>query len=225
MDDTELNPGVGGDKVRDIEKAPGVKTQVVVLDYGGAGAEQLLGQKPATDAGLVSIDARLLTLNTNIDVALSSRNAEVTQLLIKAKTDNLDVLLSTVAQQATLALIKAKTDNLDVGLSTRALELGGNLAGINAKTPALGQAVMAASSPVAIASDQSAIPVTVATLPAPTGAALEAGNFYNVQVTLLRAILDQLSVMNRQLNSGLNVRDDLDALLAEAATLTSQSLQ
>lgn len=38
---TILNPGTGGDVVRDIDKG-GAKTQVVTLDLGGAGAETLI---------------------------------------------------------------------------------------------------------------------------------------------------------------------------------------
>jgi hypothetical protein len=48
------------------------------------------------------------------------------------------------------------------------------LSTINGKIPALGQAAMAASSPVVIASNQSAVPVSAASLPLPTGAATEA---------------------------------------------------
>lgn len=49
------------------------------------------------------------------------------------------------------------------------------LAAINLKTPALGQAVMALSVPVVIASDQPAIAITAAALPLPSNAAQEAG--------------------------------------------------
>ena len=57
------------------------------------------------------------------------------------------------------------TANAGTNLNTSllALEAGGNLASIKAKTdniPALGQAAMAASTPVAIASNQSAVPVS-----------------------------------------------------------------
>ncbi len=42
-DNTTLNPGVGGDVARSIDRA-GVKTQVVAIDLGGeAGPENLLG--------------------------------------------------------------------------------------------------------------------------------------------------------------------------------------
>jgi len=41
-DNTSLNPGVAGDVIRDIDKGAGVKTQVVVVDLGGSGAESLL---------------------------------------------------------------------------------------------------------------------------------------------------------------------------------------
>lgn len=72
---------------------------------------------------------------------------------------------------------------LPVGASTAALQTTGNtttaaaatsVASIDAKTPALGQGVMAASSPVVIASNQTAVPVSAAALPLPTGASTEA---------------------------------------------------
>jgi len=44
---------------------------------------------------------------------------------------------------------------------------------IDGKTPSLGQALMTASVPVAIASDQSTLPISAASLPLPTGAATE----------------------------------------------------
>ena len=40
-DNTTLPAGVGGDTIRDIDKG-GLKTQVTILDFGGAGAEQLV---------------------------------------------------------------------------------------------------------------------------------------------------------------------------------------
>jgi len=49
---------------------------------------------------------------SNLDVPLSTRNAEATQLLIKSKTDNLDVLLSSRASEVTQLQIKSNTDTL-----------------------------------------------------------------------------------------------------------------
>jgi hypothetical protein len=59
------------------------------------------------------------------------------------------------------------TISLPTGASTSALQTTGNtsLSSIDSKTPALGQSVMASSSPVVIASNQSAIPVTQSTSP------------------------------------------------------------
>lgn len=53
---------------------------------------------------------------------------------------------------------------LPTGAATAALQTTGNssVASVDTKTPALGQTTMAGSSPVAIASDQSSIPVSVA---------------------------------------------------------------
>lgn len=56
--------------------------------------------------------------------------------------------------------------------SNQVLEIA-ELTSINTKTPALGQAAMAASVPVALASDQSTLPISVSSLPLPTGAATE----------------------------------------------------
>jgi len=52
MDNTSLNPGANGSVVRDIDKG-GLHTQVVVLDLGGSGAENL-----ATDRIPVALQAR-----------------------------------------------------------------------------------------------------------------------------------------------------------------------
>jgi len=98
--------------------------------------------------------------NTNFDAPLSTLNKEATQLLIKAllttidaDTSNLDVLLSTRASEATLAT-RASEATLATMLT---------LAGFQARINTLGQKLMAASTPVVIASDQSALPVTLPT--------------------------------------------------------------
>jgi hypothetical protein len=79
----------------------------------------------------------------------------------------------------------------------------------------VGQKVMATSLPVVLASDQSAVPTTVASLPLPAGAALEAGNLASVLVyylqtesALLTDIRTELRILNMITTSGLNVRDD-----------------
>ncbi len=77
-----------------------------------------------------------------------------------------------VLEIAQLTAINSNT----TGVATAAKQDTGNtsLASIDTKTPTVGQKLMAASSPVVIASDQSAVPVTVASVPLPTGAATEA---------------------------------------------------
>ena len=62
--------------------------------------------------------------------------------------------------------------SLDVALSTVATEA--TLLAMSAKIPALGQAVMASSQPVVLASDQTAIPISALALPLPSGASTEA---------------------------------------------------
>lgn len=65
-----------------------------------------------------------------------------------------------------------------------------SLASIDSKTPALGQALMAASQPVVIASNQSTLPVSAASLPLPAGAATEAKQ--DAQIVLETAISGKL---------------------------------
>jgi hypothetical protein len=123
-DNTKLNSGSTGDSIRDIDKG-GVKTQVVTLDVGGAGAESLV-------AGTVPVSGSV-TANAGTNLNTSALALEVGGNLAAIKTD-VDKLpadpareggnLATIAgkdfaTQTTLALIKAKTDNLDVLLSTR----------------------------------------------------------------------------------------------------------
>lgn len=72
------------------------------------------------------------------------------------------LLKKLVAQTASMTVSGTVTANAGTNLNTSllALESGGNIAAIATKTPALGQAAMAASSPVVIASNQSAVPIT-----------------------------------------------------------------
>lgn len=65
--------------------------------------------------------------------------------------------------------VSAASLPLPTGAATEA-----TLSAINTKTPALGQALMAASQPVVIASNQSTVPVSAASLPLPSGAATSA---------------------------------------------------
>lgn len=110
---------------------------------------------------------RLTSILAQLDVALSTRASQVTLASILTQ---LDVALSTRASQATVASILGQ---LDVALSTRASEATLSTRGseatlatllteaaFQARINTLGQKLMAASTPVVIASDQSAIPVT-----------------------------------------------------------------
>lgn len=111
------------------------------------------------------------------DVAMVVRNIPSgTQTVSVSDGTNSPVAVkaaSTAAVAADKALVVAVSPNntvpvsaaslpLPTGAATSALQTTGNgaLSSIDAKTPALGQATMANSSPVVIASDQSAVPVS-----------------------------------------------------------------
>jgi hypothetical protein len=115
-DNTELLPGAGGDKIRDIDDGLGVKTQVVLVNIGTVGVEVLLTQ-PLTDEQL---RAAAVPISGNVGVLGSVEvvNDVGNPLPVSATSLPLPTGAST---EATLALIKAKTDNFDVALSTRAV--------------------------------------------------------------------------------------------------------
>ena len=70
-DNTTINPGVGGDVIRDINRA-GVKTQVVQLDFGGeAGPESLVTTGNGMPISLVS---------TGFTFSAAGQNSSTTQL-------------------------------------------------------------------------------------------------------------------------------------------------
>jgi hypothetical protein len=99
---------------------------------------------------------RYLKVNNDGSISVNDNGGSVT-------VDN----AGTFATQATQAGVWNLTNisgtiTLPTGASTSALQTTGNssLSSIDGKTPALGQALMAASVPVVIASNQSAIPVT-----------------------------------------------------------------
>jgi hypothetical protein len=76
-----------------------------------------------------------------------------------------------------------------------AQETGGNLATLVTRTPIMGQAVAAASSPVVVASDQAAIPVAS-----------------NPILELLTQILVELQAQSYMLTQGFSLRDDQDQI-------------
>lgn len=99
--------------------------------------------------------------------------------------------LTDVQLRASAVPVSAASLPLPAGAATSALQTTGNtsVSSIDTKTPALGQALMASSSPVVIASNQSAVPVSgtvtanagtgtmavsAATLPLPSGASTSA---------------------------------------------------
>lgn len=110
----------------------------------------IIGHVDGLETQLTDIQASLTSIDSDIDVALSTRASEATLALIKTRADLL-------ATEATLSAINTK---IDVNLSTRASESTlssalTQLQEINAGTPAsLGQQTEANSQPIVIASDQ-----------------------------------------------------------------------
>lgn len=143
------------------------------------------------------------------------------------------VSITGVATEATLADLNSKvvavdTDNVTVvssalptGAATEAtvatLATEATLASIDGKTPALGQAAKAASVPVTLASDSDTLPVSVASLPLPTGAATEATLATRASEATLAALDAKVTAVDTD-----NVTVTASALPAGAATEAKQ---
>lgn len=106
------------------------------------------------------------TNGLDVDVTRVSGNVTVVQgTAANLKVDASGAAVPVTDNSGSLTIDGAVTANAGTNLNTSALALesGGNLASIKTNTdkiPAQGQALMAASLPVAIASNQSALPVT-----------------------------------------------------------------
>lgn len=129
MSNVELNLGAGG-KVARTETKGGFESQVVLLDLGGLGAESLLtGAMPVTGAFWQATQP----VSIASAVPVTGTFWQTTQPVSGAVTANAGTNLNT---------------------SALALETGGNLATVATRTPALGQALAAASVPVVLTAAQ-----------------------------------------------------------------------
>lgn len=103
----------------------------------------------AVNTGNVTVTSSALPAGASTEATLAALNAKVTAVNTNSVTVASSALPTGAATEATLAALAAE----DFATET-------TLAAINTKTPALGQAVMASSVPVVIASNQSSVPVT-----------------------------------------------------------------
>lgn len=121
---------------------------------------------------VVATDQPAFTVNVGTSGLPTGAATEVTAAAILADTANMDAslasiaaedfatqtTLATLATEVTVAAILADTAAMDTNIAA----ILADTATIDTKTPALGQAAMAASTPVVLASDQSSVPVTPA---------------------------------------------------------------
>jgi hypothetical protein len=120
------------------------------------------------NASLVSIDSRLATSNASLASIDAGTPAALGQTTMSASTpvviasnqSAIPVSLTSTTVTNTVA-VSAASLPLPTNASTSALQTTGNtsLSNIDTKTPALGQALAASSTPVVIASNQTSVPI------------------------------------------------------------------
>jgi len=140
----------------------------------------------ATSQLQVDVNGQLRTIDAHNDsnwatllATLSTLNGKFGTLGQKAMSGSAPVVIA--SDQSAIPVTVASLP-LPSGAATSALQTTGNtsLSSIDGKLGTLGQKTMAGSAPVVIASDQSALTVSAASLPLPTGAST-AANQTNVQ--------------------------------------------
>jgi len=159
-DNTILNPGAGGDTIRDVDKG-GLKTQVVMLDIGGAGAEALFtgavtitsgavtvsgvataAKQDTGNTSLSSIDGKIVAVNTGAVVVSSGSitanagtNLNTSLLALEAGGNLATIAGKDFATQATLSLVAtaAKQDIGNASLATLASAVDSS--GVSTTTP------------------------------------------------------------------------------------------
>lgn len=175
---------------------------------------------------LVSFSGDINVTADSLDVSMSASGASPDSVRIGDGTDELAIngsgeALVNASQSGTWNITNVSgTISLPTGAATSALQTTGNtsLSSIDGKTPALGQALMAASVPVAIASDQSAIPASQSgtwnitnvsgTVSLPTGAATEA-TLASIDGNVIKADTDNVTI-SAALPAGTNNIGDVD---------------
>lgn len=121
----------------------------------------------ACNTGAVTVSSSALPTGAATESTLSTLNGKVTACNTGSVTIASSALPTGAATESTLSTLNGKVTACNTGavtISSSALPTGAatetTLSAINTKTPSLGQAVMASSQPVVIASDQSAVKVT-----------------------------------------------------------------
>lgn len=168
------------------------ETTLAAINTKIPAAPSTAGLQTAGNSSLSSIDTKTPALGqavmaSSVPVAIASNQSAipisgtVTVNQPVAVTDNggsitVDGTVSSTQSGTWNITNVSGTISLPTGASTSALQTTTNssLSSIDSKTPSLGQALMAASTPIVIASNQTTVPVSVASLPLPTGAATEA---------------------------------------------------
>lgn len=174
-DNTQLNPGTGGDVIATDDIA-GVKHQLVKVEFGEDGAATQVSatnrlpvadqhSQPITDAQLraasVPVSGPLTDAQLRTTPVATAPNISRGAGVVDSNTQRITVasdepLMSSLGAQADDAASSDTGSFSIIAFIKRALQ---NWTTLLSRTPALGQAAMAASSPVVIASDQSTIAV------------------------------------------------------------------
>lgn len=128
--------------------------------------------------------------------------------------------LATVAEQQVQTALLTTIDANIVNVSNNTFGTATSTNNIDTKTPNLGQALMAGSVPVVIASNQSAVPISASSLPLPTGAATESTlSTLNAKVTAVNT--GAVVVSSSALPTGAATESTLSTLNAKVTAVNT----
>lgn len=189
MADPKFNYGDSGwdiirkilDKLFNIYDRLGDIWDAIKAGGGGGGgdatkANQVLqiAQETAINASTASVDGKTPTVGQKTMAASSP-------VVVASDQSAIPITAAALPLPAGASTSANQTSQI-----TQETAIATSVASLDTKTPTVGQKAMAASSPVVLASDQSSIPVTVASLPLPAGGATSANQ--TTQITAEQAI-------------------------------------
>jgi len=182
--------GTAGTASADVISVQGIASMTALVVDGSASTQPVSGTVAVSSvAGTVSVDGSGVTQPVSGSVSVSNFPATQTVDGTVAVSGTVSVDGSGVTQPVSAAALPlpsgASTSALQTSGNTSLATIAGDTTSIDGKTPALGQAAMTASVPVALASDQSALavtgtffqatqPVSASALPLPSGASTSA---------------------------------------------------
>lgn len=214
-DNTILLPGAGGDTIRDVEKA-GAKTQVILIDIGGLGAESLFtGAVTQSGAWVITDISGTISLPTGAATAARQDTGNTSLSSIDGK-------IVAVNTGAVVISSGSVTANAGTNLNTSALALEATLSSLNGKVTTVNTGAVVVASGSITANAGTNLNTSLLALEAGGNLASIAAEDFATQTTLA-SVLTELGLKTEPADQQHVIVDSGVITASSAATATEDS--